>query len=65
MPDESTITAAADLAEQIVDEISRAEQNWLAVEHMADALAELAAQAGRSVRADRHVEAPDVAPRDP
>lgn len=51
MTDERTTARAADLAERILDEISRAEQNWAAVEHMANALAELAARAAKPTTA--------------
>jgi hypothetical protein len=44
MPDESTLIAAADLAERILDEVSSAAPDWAAVEHMADALARVAAR---------------------
>ncbi len=51
MTDEQTTAHAADLAERMLDEISSAEQNWAAVEHMANALAKIAAQAGRRTSA--------------
>jgi len=51
MADERATTDAADLAERILDEVSSAEQNWCAVEHMANALAELAARAARRATA--------------
>lgn len=51
MTDEQTTAHAADLAERILDEVSSAEQNWAAVEHMASALAEIAAQAARGATA--------------
>jgi hypothetical protein len=45
MTDEPTITEAIDLAERLLDEVTRAEHDWEAVEHLADALAKLAATA--------------------
>jgi hypothetical protein len=41
------VIAAIELAERILDEVSNAEQDWRAVEHLADALARLAAALGR------------------
>jgi hypothetical protein len=43
MGDEQTFIDAADLAERILDEVSSSEPNWPSVEHLADALAALAA----------------------
>ena len=51
MTDEQATADAADLAERILDEVSSAEQNWSAVEHMANALAETAARAARRATA--------------
>ncbi|MHB8693306.1 MAG: hypothetical protein ACYDHH_18890 [Solirubrobacteraceae bacterium] len=51
MTDERTITAAIDLAEQLLDEVTRAEHDWAAVAHLADALARLAAAAARGTTA--------------
>lgn len=45
MNDDEATAAAADLAEEILDEVSRANHSWHAIEHMANALAELAARA--------------------
>lgn len=51
MTEGQTTAHAADLAERMLDEISSAEQNWAAVEHMANALAEIAARAARRTTA--------------
>jgi hypothetical protein len=48
MTDEPKITEAIDLAEQLLDEVTRAEHDWATVAHLADALARLAAAAARS-----------------
>ena len=47
MLDEQTISEAIDLVERLLDEITWAEPTWQAIEHLADALAKLAAAAGR------------------
>lgn len=54
MSDEQAVTEAAILAEQIVDEISRAEQDWAAIVRMANRLARIAADAARSATAPQH-----------
>jgi hypothetical protein len=47
-------TQAAELAERILDEVSRADQDWHSIEHWARALAELAERVGRDAnREDR------------
>jgi hypothetical protein len=38
---------AAELAERILDEVSRADQDWRSIEHWARELAELASRVGR------------------
>jgi hypothetical protein len=38
---------AAELAERILDEVSRADQDWRSIEHWARALAEVASRVGR------------------
>lgn len=48
MTEEQTVAAAADLAERIVNEVSRARQDWSLVARLASALAELARQAAAS-----------------
>ena len=53
MTGDDTAVHAADLAERILDEVSRAEQNWPAIEHLANALAELAARAAQRANAPR------------
>lgn len=45
MTEEQTVAVASDLAERIVDEVSRATQDWPLVARLANALAELARQA--------------------
>jgi len=50
MTEERTVTEAIDLAEQLLDEVTRAEPRWQAVEHLADALGRLAG--GAAARAD-------------
>jgi hypothetical protein len=45
MTAEQTLITAFDLAERILDELTRPDQNWLAIEHLASALAELAGRA--------------------
>ncbi|HEY3969836.1 MAG TPA: hypothetical protein VGL79_00425 [Solirubrobacteraceae bacterium] len=45
MTEEQTVAAASDLAERIVDEVSRTKQDWPLVARLASALAELARQA--------------------
>ena len=45
MREDQTVTAAADFAERILDEVSRARQDWGLVARLAGALAELARQA--------------------
>lgn len=47
MRDEQTVTDVIDLAEGILREVTRASQDWRAAEHMATALAKLAAGASR------------------
>lgn len=47
MLDEQIITEAIDLAERLLDEVTRAEPTWQLVEHLANALAQLAAAAVR------------------
>lgn len=49
---QSTIRAA-ELAERIVDEISRAGQDWMAIESHAHGLAELAASLRECISAQR------------
>ncbi len=53
MSQAQTATHAADLAERIVDEISRSGQDWLAIERHARGLAELAASQPKHVPARR------------
>lgn len=48
MPDDQTITEAIGLAERLLDEVARTEPTWQAIEHLADALAKLAAAAARA-----------------
>ncbi len=45
MTEEQTVRAAAELAERILNEVSRARQDWPLVARLACALAELAGQA--------------------
>jgi len=45
--DEQALVDAIELAERILDEVTRAEQDWRAIEHLADALARLAAHLAR------------------
>jgi hypothetical protein len=56
MPDDQTIIDAVDLAERILEEATRAEHDWPQIEHLADALASLAAAAARTAT-DRRREA--------
>jgi hypothetical protein len=51
MTDERKITEAIDLAEQLLDEVTRAEHDWPTVAHLADALARLATAAARGTTA--------------
>ncbi|MDE3133173.1 MAG: hypothetical protein KGL15_03815 [Acidobacteriota bacterium] len=48
MTEEQTVAAASDLAERIVDEVSRAKHDWPLVARLAGALADLARQAAAS-----------------
>lgn len=43
--EEKIITHAVDLAERLLDEVVRANVQWRRVEHLADALAKVAARA--------------------
>jgi hypothetical protein len=45
MSDDPTITDAIELAERILLEVTRADQDWRAIEHLATSLAVLAADA--------------------
>jgi hypothetical protein len=45
MPDDPTVTDAIELAERILGEVTRARQDWRAIEHLAASLATLAARA--------------------
>ena len=45
MPDDARTAIAADLAERILDEVTRAHQDWSKVAELARALAALAAAA--------------------
>ncbi len=58
MTDDQITANAADLAERIVDEVSSSEQNWPAIEQMANVLAEIAARAAPPITA-RDGPAPD------
>lgn len=53
MTDDRTIIAATELAERLIDEVTRAAHDWRTVEHLADALARLAATAGDGPATDR------------
>jgi hypothetical protein len=57
--DEQVLVDALDLAERIVDEVTRAQQDWRAIEHLADALARLA---GRIAGEGLHHKTPRRAP---
>jgi hypothetical protein len=48
MTDDQTIIDAVDLAERILEVVTRAEHDWPEIEHLADALAGLAAAAART-----------------
>ena len=48
MTDDQTIIDAVDLAERILDAVTRAEHVWPVIEHLADALAGLAAATART-----------------
>jgi hypothetical protein len=47
---EEATVRAAELAEQILDEVSKADQGWRTIERCARELAELAAQAARRAK---------------
>lgn len=51
MRHEQLIIEVLDLAERILDEATSADQDWSAIEHMANAVSELAAEAACGVRA--------------
>jgi hypothetical protein len=53
MTDDETIIDAVDLAERILEAVTRAEHNWPEIEHLAGALADLAAAAARTATARR------------
>ncbi len=55
MVDDRTVREATDLAERLLEEVSRADQDWPAIEHLADALARLAASAARGGRPTRRL----------
>jgi hypothetical protein len=48
MTDDQTIIDAVDLAERILEAVTYAEHDWPKIEHLADALAGLAAAAART-----------------
>jgi hypothetical protein len=52
MPDDQTIIDAVDLAERILEAVTGAEHDWPKIEHLADALADLAAVAARPAATD-------------
>jgi hypothetical protein len=53
MPDDQTIIDAVDLAERLLEAVTRAEHDWSEIEHLADALAGLAAVAARTATGRR------------
>jgi hypothetical protein len=48
MTDDQTIIDAVDLAERLLEAVTGAEHDWPEIEHLADALAGLAAAAART-----------------
>jgi hypothetical protein len=48
MTDDQTIIDAVDLTERILEAVTRDEHDWPEIEHLADALARLAAAAART-----------------
>jgi hypothetical protein len=57
MTDDQTIIDAVDLAERLLEAVTRADHDWPEIEHLADTLASLAAAAAGTAT-DRRRDAP-------